>query len=234
MKIPTGLITAVFSSVFRTSKEATRELVPQLNAAVQSISRIGVKRMKEIISALPIFVLFVRELLRQRGEVQAQKQLFIIGAAAALSTLGMVVLGSVLSSLPVQLLLLITHPFIGIPLLISEGLVIAVVMVVIVWLIIYVLNFVLADDPTYQRIREQFLPPNTQEVLADIQAEIESGGADLEALRRVVEEQLKARATEADAEKLERELQRLEKRLRKVSLSRLIKAAKIPEADEIV
>lgn len=226
MKIPTSLIFAVFSRVFRTSKEATRELGPQLNAAMQSISKIGTKRMKEFIAALPIFVLFVRELLRQRGEVQAQKQLFIIGAAAALSTLGMVVLGSMLSSLPIQILLLVTHPFIGIPLLLSEGLVIVIIMVMLSWLIIYALNFVLADDPTYQRIREQFLPPNTQAVLADIQAEIESSGADLEALRRVVEERLKARGSEEDAEKLEKKLQRLEKRLRDVALSRLSNAAK--------
>jgi len=233
MQIPVRLLTALFSSVFKTTKEVSRGLGPQLSAAVQSISKIGMKRMKEIIAALPIFVLFVRELLRQRNEIQAQKQLFIVGAAAALSTLGLVVLGSVLSSLPVQLLLLFSHPFLGIPLLCSEGLVIVIVMVVIVWLIIYALNFVLADDPAYQRIREQILPPDTQSVLAEIQTEIESGGADLEALRRVIEERLKVRGSKADADKLEKELKRLEKRLRNIAFERLAKTGKNREPGEI-
>jgi hypothetical protein len=233
MKVSVRLISAAFSRVFRTSKEVSRELGPQLGSAVQIVSKLGAKRIREFIAALPIFVLFVRELLRQRADVQAQKQLFVVGAAAALSTLGLVMLGGVLSSLPVQVLLLFTHPFIGIPLLVSEGLAIAAVMVLLVWLIIYALNFVLADDPAYQRIRDEFLPPSTQAVLADVQAEIENGGADLESLRNVVQERLKARGSKADAEKLEKELQRLEKRFRGKAISRLSKVAREPEAEVV-
>jgi len=74
MKIPVSLLSALFSCVFKTTKEVSRGLGPQLSAAVHSISKIGMKRMKEIIAALPIFVLFVRELLRQRSEIQAQEE----------------------------------------------------------------------------------------------------------------------------------------------------------------
>lgn len=229
MKIPVRLISTVFSRVFRTSTEVTRKISPQLGAAVQGVTKIGAKRLKEFISALPIFILFLRELLRQRNQVQAQKQLAIIGAAAALSTLGLVVLGGVLSSLPVQVVLLFTHPFVGIPLLVSGGLVITSIMVVLVWLIIYVLNFMLEDDPAYQRIREQFLPASTQDVLTDIQAEIESSGADLQALRTVVEERLMVRGSKADAEKLEKNLQRLERRVRNKASVRLAEVAKQAE-----
>jgi hypothetical protein len=94
-------------------------------------------------------------------------------------------------------------------------------MIVLLWLIIYVLNLVLADDPAYQRIRDEFLPRETQAVLADVQSEIERGGTDLEALRKVVEERLMARGTKGDAEKLEKGLQRLEKRFISRSSARL-------------
>lgn len=234
MSIATRLTSTVFSKVFRASKDVTRDLAPQLNAAVRSVSRIGVKRVKEFIVAVPIFILFVRELLRQRDHVDAQKQLIIIGAAAALSTLGLVLLGGLLGSLPVQLLLLFTHPWIGVPLLVSGGLVIASIMLVLVWLIIYVLNLVLADDPVYLRIRDQFLPLSAQEILSDLQTEIESGGADLDALRAVVEEKLKARGSKADANQLERDLQRLEKRFRSRVHAKLTDAAEQSESAEIV
>jgi hypothetical protein len=207
--------------------------MPQLEAAVRSISKLGIKRVREFILAVPIFILFVRELLRQRDQVDAQKQLIIIGAAAAISTLGLVLLGGLLGSLPVQLLLLFTHPWIGAPLLVSGGLTIASIMLVLVWLIIYVLNRVLAGDPAYQRIREQFLPPSAQEILSDLQAEIESSGADLDALRVVVEEKLKARGSKADANQLERDLQRLEKRFRSRVRAKLSGTVEQLESEEI-
>jgi hypothetical protein len=226
MKVPIRLLTATFSRVFQTSKEATRELRPQLVSAVQGVSKIGSKKLKEFFLSLPIFIVFFRELLRQRSQVQAQKQLFIIGAAATLSTLGLVILTGVMSSLPVQLLLVITHPYIGIPLLVSGGMIIATVTVLLVWLIIYVLNIVMQDDPVYQQIREKFLPSSTQEILAEVQAEIESSGADLEKLRKVVEENLKERGSKANAKKLEKDLQKLEKRFRSKATDRLSKAVK--------
>jgi hypothetical protein len=234
MNIATRLTSTLFSKVFRASKDVTRELAPQLNAAVRSVSKIGMKRVKEFIAAVPIFILFVRELLRQRDQVDAQKQLIIIGAAAALSTLGLILLGGLLGSLPVQLLLLFTHPWIGVPLLVSGGLVIASIMLVLVWLIIYVLNLVLADDPAYQRIRDQFLPPSAQEILSGLQAEIESGGADLDKLRAVVEEKLKARGSKADAKRLERDLQRVEKRFRRMAHLKLVEVAEQSESEGIV
>lgn len=234
MSIATRLTSTVFSRVFRASKDVTRDLAPQLNAAVSSVSKIGVKRVKEFIVAVPIFILFIRELLRQRDQVESQKQLIIIGAAAALSALGLVLLGGLLSSLPVQLLLLFTHPWVGVPLLVSGWLVIASIMLVIVWLIIYVLNLVLKDDPAYQRICDQFLPPSAQEILSELQVEIESGGANLDALRAVVEEKLKVRGSKADANKLEKELQRLEKRFRSTAHAKLADVAEQSESEKIV
>jgi len=230
MTITTRLVSTVFSRVFRASKDVIRESRPQLDSIVINVSKIGVKRIREFVAALPIFILFVRELLRQRHQVEAQKQLLIIGAAAALSTLGLVVLGSLLSSLPFQLLLLVTHPFVGLPLLLSESLVISSIMVVLVWLIIYVLNLALADDLAYQRIRKEFLPASAQSALADVQAEIEGGGVDLARLSAVVEERLRERGVGADAKKLEKQLRRVEKRIRRKVLPRLAEAERQSES----
>lgn len=223
MSIAQRLATAAFARVFRASGETVNRARPQLNAAVSAIAKIGPKKIKEFLLSLPIFLAFVRELLRERGQLEAQKQLFIIGAAASLSTLGLVILGGVLSSLPMQLLLLFTHPWLGIPLLFSSGLVISAVMIVIVWLIVYVLNLVLSNDPAYQRVRDRFLPPSAQAVLAEVQAEIEASGASIDALRKVVEERLIVRGSKADSKKLERQLIRLEKRLGSASSARLSK-----------
>jgi hypothetical protein len=234
MSIATRLTSTIFSRVFRASKEEKRDIAPQLNAAVRSVSKFGVKRMKEFIAAVPIFILFVLELLRQRDQVESQKQLIIIGAAAAFSTLGLVLLGGLLSSLPVQVLLLFTHPWVGIPLLVSGWSVIASIMLVLVWLNIYVLNLALKDDPAYQRIRDQFLPPSAQEILSELQVDIESGGTNLDALRTVVEEKLKVRGSKADANKLEKELQRLEKRFRSRAHAKLADAAEQLESLKIV
>jgi len=230
MTITTRLVSTVFSRVFRASKDVIRESRPQLDSIVINVSKIGVKRIREFVAALPIFILFVRELLRQRHQVEAQKQLLIIGAAAALSTLGLVVLGSLLSSLPFQLLLLVTHPFVGLPLLLSESLVISSIMVVLVWLIIYVLNLALADDLAYQRIRKEFLPASAQSALADVQAEIEGGGVDLARLSAVVEERLRERGVGADTKKLEKQLRRVEKRIRRKVLPRLAEAERQSES----
>jgi len=212
MKVTTKVASAIFSRVFSVSKEVMQKAGPQLNAMVRSVLSISKGKVKEFIAALPILILFVRELLRQRHQAQAQKQLIIIGAAAALSALGSVVLGVVLSSLPFQLLLLFTHPFLGLPLLASESFVIAAVITALVWLIIYVLNNGLADDPAYQKIRDEFLPPSTRSILDEMQVEIETGEADLGILTDVVGKYMKEKGAEADAEKLEGVLKRLEER----------------------
>jgi len=212
MSATTRIASAVFSRVFTVPKEMMQKAGPQLNAVVMSVLNIGKGKVKEFIAALPILILFVRELLRQRKQAQAQKQLYIVGTAAALSALGSVVIGVLLSSLPVQLLLLITHPFLGLSLLVAQTFVIAAVITALAWLIIYVLNYIMADDPVYQKIRDEFLPPNTRSILTEMQTEIENGKADLDILKDVVEKYMKENGSEADAEKLEGILKRLEQR----------------------
>jgi hypothetical protein len=225
MKVPARVLGTVFSRVFRSPAKSTASILPALSSAVEAVSRLGANRLKEFLAALPIFVVFLRELLRRRNEVGSQKQLVIIGAAAAFSTLVLVALGGLLGSLPVQLVLLVTHPWVGLPLFLSTGLVLSSIMAALVWLIVYVLNVALSDDPIYRDVRDKFMPPTTREILATLQNEIEDSGADIEALREAVEERLKARASAADAAKLEKELQRIESQLRRATARKLVEHA---------
>jgi hypothetical protein len=127
--------------------------------------------------------------------------------------LGLIILGSTLGSLPVQIGLLFTYPWLGIPLLVSGGLTIAAIVIVLVWIIVYALNFVLAEDPAFRRIRDEFLSPDAKAVLLDIQKEVEGSGADLEKIRTVVEEQLQERGAKGNPKKLDKMLTRFERRL---------------------
>lgn len=211
----------VFRRVFKVSKEGTRNVGPQLKATFGSVTRIGAHRAKEFLFALPILIIFIRELYSERRKIEAQKQLIIVGAAAVLSTLGMLATWGLLSSLPFQIVILIANPFIGVPLLFSSTLVITTVLVTLIWLIIYVLNVLLSDDPVYQMIHDQFLPPDTQAILSEIQLDIEKSCDDLDELRRVVQERLAAKGSDADTRKIERDLKKIEKRIRKRAAKKL-------------
>lgn len=202
----------VFSRVYAVPKDMMQKAGPQLNAAIKSVLNIGKGKVKEFIAALPIIILFVRELLRQRKQAQAQKQLYIIGAAAAIAALGSAVIAMLLASFLMQLVLLFTHPFLGLALLLAQNVTIAAIITTLIWLIIYVLNYIMADDPVYQKIRDEFLPQNTRTILDEIKTEIESGKVDLEILKNVVETYMKENGSEEDAEKLDGIRKRLEKR----------------------
>jgi hypothetical protein len=97
-------------------------------------------------------------------------------------------------------------------------------------LIIYALNLALEDDPANQRIREQFIPPSMQDMLDEVRAEIEGSGADLDRMRNVIEERLKARGLKTEAEMLEKDLRRLEKRVRTKASDRLTEIIKRAES----
>lgn len=224
MTISTGLLTRVVSRVFELPKDVSSELIPEVERAVSGIAKVGARQVKEMVLALPIFLLFVRELLSRRNEFEAQKQLFVIGAAAAFSTLGMVILGTALSSLPVQILLLFSNPALAIALLTSGGLFIAAVIVLLSWLIIYALNFVLDDDPAFQKIRDEFLPPETKALVKDIEKAVRKGGGDPDKLGKAVAKGLKARGKGANAAELEKSLTRVHGRLQARDAERAVKS----------
>lgn len=226
MNVMKGLLTKVVQRVFALPGEVSAELMPELEKAASGIAKIGARQVKDMILALPIFLLFVRELLRRREEFAAQKQLFVIGAAAAFSTLGLVVLGTALTNLPVQILLLFSNPALAIFLLTSGGLFIAAVIILLSWLIIYALTFVLADDPIFEKVRDEFLTPRAKKVLRNVEKAVRNGGADPEKMRRAVEKALKSRGKSSDARKLEKSLGRVQRKLKSPPTGRSARSPK--------
>lgn len=225
MVIIDKLLGKLLDRVFGAKKEKSAPIVSELQTAVQAIAKIGARRVKEIILALPIFVRFVGELFRNRAQLQAKKQLFVVGAAAALSTLGLTTLATVLGSLPFQFVLLFSHPWLAVALFTAGGLTISCVIVVLVWLIIYALSFVLDDDPTFQRIRDEVLSPGAKEMLADVQTTIEREGGDIAALGEFARVQLEEKGASADPLKVEKDLERLESRVKRAGRSRRARKA---------
>lgn len=211
MKALAGLIQWFVGRVFGAPKGQSRALMPEIVKAVEAISKFGGTRVKEMILALPILLLFVRELLRNRKQLQAQKQLFVIGAAAALSTLGLTVLGGLLSSLPFQIALFFAHPWAAIALFTSGGLLAACVIIVLAWLIIYALTFVLSDDPEFQKVRDIVLTPQSKQMLEQVEAAIEQAGGDVEKLREFASEQLETLGRRAEPAAVEKDLGRMDK-----------------------
>jgi hypothetical protein len=210
-RLTSRVTSTIFRRIFRASKTSAEQVAAQLNAAVHSVSKLGITKIIEFLVALPIFFKFVRELIRHSAEIESKKKLIILGSAAAVSTLGLTALGTVLGSLVGQLFLLVTHPWLAILLFFGGGVIIPAIIVVLVWLIIYVLNNAFADDPSYQRIRDEFLPQSDQDLIAKIQIEIERDVSGIEELREVVETLLMKRGAKADAKELQKKLRRVEK-----------------------
>lgn len=225
MNVPIKAAAAVFSRVFQASRESTKSIAPQLEQGLKSLSKIGTTKMKEFLVAIPLLVQFVIVLVRNREKFESQKKLLIIGVAATLATLLLTALSFTLGSTIFQFGLLFVHPLAAFALFSSEKLLITSIVVFLTWLIIYVLNTALADDPQFKEIRDGFLPQSAQEILNEVQNEVENGGlAKLDELRKVVEQHLMANGSKADVTKVERQLQRIERRLKGKAFAKMAAA----------
>jgi hypothetical protein len=215
----------LFSKVFGVTKAKIEEMGPSLASIVDKVSKIGVSKMRDFLLALPIFILFVRELIKRRDEIESRNRLLIIGAAAALVTLGLVVMFALLTSLPIQIMLLITHFGIGLALLTSETIVVASIIVVMLWFIIFILNTTLGDDLIYQEIRAETVSSPASELIDEIEREVKQATNDLDSLRNTLRDSLVQRGTKTDAAKVEKKLRRIEKAFKKKVESKINQVA---------
>lgn len=209
------IIEVAFRWVFKTSKETSEKAKQDLVVAVGSLAKMGVARLREFLAAIPMFVLFVRELIIRRKEFEAQSELMLVGAGAALTTLLTIFFVGTLSALPTQIALILAYPLLGIPLLFATGLTLSALVVFLVWIIIFVLNLAFADSLIFRDVRDRFLTKKTQEILIEVQNQIENSGADLTSLSAVVEQSLIDRGAKGNAEKVEG-------KLRQVSESKMV------------
>lgn len=205
---------AAFSKVFGSSRTASKSVSPQLGAMVGAVASAGGKRIFEFMVAIPVFMCFIRELLANRDRVDARKRLIIVGSAAAMSTLGLTFVVFFITSLPFQIAFTFSNPVLGFLLFFSGGIIIPAIIVSLVWLIIYVLNCAMEGDPVFQEVKQRLLPADVGDLIRSLSDDIERSGVNLTDLRTVVEERIVAKGSESDAGLAEKDLAKLEEKLK--------------------
>lgn len=203
------LLGKIFAWIFQTSKIATDSAKEDIFSAVKALILIGGPKLREFLASVPIFVLFVRELVVRRKELGSQAELMVLGAGSALGILLTSVVVVLMSGLAFQSLLLMTWPVVGIPLFFATSISIFSVVVFLVWMIIFVLNSAFSENSIFMEIRNRFIPESTSALLDTLQMEVEKSGADLNALGALVSESLNKRGVKADGKKLEERLEQL-------------------------
>jgi hypothetical protein len=196
------LLGKIFGSIFQTSKVATDDAKEDLFSAVKALVRIGGPKLREFLASVPIFVLFVRELVVRRKELGSEAELMVLGAGSALGVLLTSVVVTLMSGLAFQSLLLVTWPVVGIPLFFATSISIFSVVVFLVWIIVFVLNSTFSANPVFMEIRNRFLPESARALLDTLEEEVKQSEADLDALSALVSESLNRRGVDTDGKKL--------------------------------
>jgi len=227
LKILAFILTRLFGFIFKASKETAQSAGGDLVRVFSAISRIGAYRTKEFLATIPIFVEFFLYLMKERDKLDKRRQLLLVGAAAALSSLVGFLIVSVLGSWTVQVALMISFPLLGVPLFFATGLAITTIIVLFIWLVVFVLNKALSDDPAYQAIRDGYLPTQVRQVLTDIEAMVNDGqgaettatpdASDPRTLYELVEVQLLEQGEKADVADVVNRLEKIEKKLKRKS-----------------
>lgn len=210
-----GLVLKVFEKVFQVAKEVSEHAKKELALVYEALTSIGIKRLREIVFAVPVFVLFVRELVRHRDQLQAKNRLYAIGAGAALSTLLSVIAAGVVTGLPFQIAFFFAHPVLAFIIFTSGTTVVTATVAVIVWLTIYVLTLILADDPIFQEIYRRFIAADVDEMFSDISSHVLKQSQQINQLENLVGERLLARGAAADPAKIDRQLSRWERLMKR-------------------
>lgn len=218
--IAANIVGAVFEWVFKANKDVVRSARTDIYSAVKGLSKLSGKQLREFLAAIPIFVSFVIVLVENRKKLDAQKELIIIGAGAALGTICTWLVVSVLTATTVQLSLAVAWPMLGVPLLVSTSAFIFAIVVFLVWAIVFALNTALSSNENFRHIRDQFLKPKSIEMLglvSDTIAGVEANDtaeqkhekrSKLSSIGEVVNEALSAQGEKANTEAVVENLKR--------------------------
>tara|TARA_R110001583_G_scaffold195553_2_gene376058 strand:- start:3188 stop:3958 length:771 start_codon:yes stop_codon:yes gene_type:complete len=181
------LVRFFFGWIFRATKEDSKNASELLVKGARALSSLGGKRLRDFLVAMPLFMLFIRELVVQREKLGSKHELLIVGAGAALGTLMTAVTVSILTSLPFQFMLLVAHPIFGVSLIASSTLLITSIVVLMVWLNMHLLNSVFEENEIFISIKNSFIPSREQALLTEIGDAVLSSGVDVAMLESVAE-----------------------------------------------
>ena len=225
LKILGVILIRLFGFFFKTSNETAQTAGDELLQIFTAISKIGGNRIKEFLATIPIFIEFFVHLIKEKDQLENGRQLLLVGAAAAFSSLVGFLIVSVLGSWTVQIGLIFAFPLLGVPLFVATGLAITTIIVLFVWLVIFVLNKALAADPAYQKIRDKYLTQKAKQILLDIEAVVKHDqitpilvapdAPNPEHLYRLIENQLREQGAKADVSKVILKLDKIQKKLSK-------------------
>ncbi len=204
-----GLLGKIFNWVFKTSKETTEDVNSDIFSAIQVLFRLGGAQLREFLYSVPIFVLFVRELVSQRKTLGAQAEMMVLGAGVAMGTLLTWVVVLTLSAASVQFLLVLSMPWLGIPLVVATSATIFAVVTFIAWMIVYALNSAFAGNPAFDEIQNRFLPEGSRQILDKVLEEIGSSGANVSALQRAALKSLCEQGENADPIQVQNKLSKV-------------------------
>lgn len=221
LKILASILVYIFGFVFKASKETAQSAGNELVQIFTALSKIGGGQIKEFLATIPIFLEFFIHLIRNRDQLENRRQILLVGAATALSSLLGILIVSVLGSWTVQFALVVAFPLLGIPLFLATGLAITTIIVLFIWLVIFVLNKALEDDPAYQKIRDGYLTPKTIKILSDIETVVKqdqitlpsAAAPNTEHLYQIIEKQLCEQGAKADASKVILKLEKIKTKL---------------------
>ena len=223
LKILGSILVYLFGFVFKASKETAQSAANELVELFTALSKIGGSQIKEFLATIPIFLEFFIHLIKNKDQLENGRQLLLVGAATALSSMIGLLIVSVLGSWTVQLALVVAFPLLGVPLFLATGLAITTIIVLFIWLVIFVLNKALADDPAYQKIRDGYLTPKTIKILSDIEAVVKqdqitspsAAVSNTEHLYQIIENQLFEQGAKADVSKVILKLEKIKIKLSK-------------------
>lgn len=207
-----ALLGKIFSWVFKTSKETAEDVKSDIFSAIRALFRLGGAQLREFLSSVPIFVLFVRELVSQRKTLGAQAEIMVLGAGVAMGTLLTWVVVLTLSAASVQFFLVASMPWLGIPLVAATSATIFAVVTFIAWIIVYALNLAFAGNPAFEEIKNRFLPESSRLMLDKVLAEVGSSGANVGALQSAVSKSLCEQGENADPIQVQKKLSKVAKR----------------------
>ena len=196
------ILERLFKWLFKANKEVLDDAQQDFYKAGKALLGLSGRQIREFLAAVPMFLIFVKRLVERRDEFGNTESLVILGAGGALTALPVIWIVSVLGSLPFQIAFLLAHPALGIPLFLSTQLFMWTAAVFLIWIIIFVLNKAFSDDPTFQEIRDKFVPAKERAVLYTIEKTVRDSGAEAGQLTDIVSKGLMERGRHVSPEKL--------------------------------
>lgn len=212
-----GFLSWIVKSIFGFNRRAGKDVKSDVKETLGFLVSLSGKRVREFIFAVPVFLTFIKELVKRREEFETEHQLVMAGVGVMLGSLPIYIVLFTLSSLPVQMSLAASMPLIGVPLLAASTTFLFTLGAFLFWLLIYILNGMFSSHEIYVDVRNRFLPQHEREIIDNISEDLRERGVDIDRLAEVAVNSIKERGKAGMVVDLEELNVRIERASKKVS-----------------